>query len=87
MARHGFVSGRVQGVSYRAATRREAARLGLQGYARNLPDGRVEVLVIGEASALAQLLAWLHQGPPLAQVLSVEMQAVPVRPCAGFTIE
>jgi acylphosphatase len=67
-----FVSGRVQGVFFRASTAREAARLGVAGWARNLSDGRVEVLAEGEPAAVEALLAWLRKGPPLARVTGVE---------------
>ena len=67
-----FVSGKVQGVWFRASTRDEALRLGLQGYARNLDDGRVEVLVAGDAGAIDALAAWLGHGPPLARVDQLE---------------
>ena len=53
-----IVSGRVQGVFFRAATQREAQQLGVTGYARNLPDGNVEVLACGKASALEGLKEW-----------------------------
>jgi acylphosphatase len=66
-----LVSGRVQGVFYRAGTREQARELGLAGYARNLPDGRVEVLAGGDAAALDALERWLWQGPPAAQVEAV----------------
>ena len=67
-----LVSGKVQGVCFRAATRDEALRLGLRGHARNLPDGRVEVLAAGKAAALDALMQWLQHGPPLARVDGVE---------------
>jgi acylphosphatase len=67
-----LVSGKVQGVCFRAATRDEARRLGLRGYARNLPDGRVEVLAMGDTAALDALMQWLQRGPPLARVDGVE---------------
>jgi acylphosphatase len=70
-----FVSGRVQGVCFRAATRDEAVRLGLRGFARNLGDGRVEVLAAGDDGALEQLARWLQHGPPLARVEAVERRA------------
>jgi acylphosphatase len=70
-ARRWHVSGRVQGVWFRESTRHEAERLGLTGYAKNLPDGRVEVLGCGDPGALDQLEAWLHQGPPMAEVGNV----------------
>ena len=69
-----WVSGRVQGVYFRGATQRKATELGLTGYARNLPDGRVEVLVCGEAAKIQALCEWLWEGPPLAEV---ECQVVP----------
>ena len=65
------VKGRVQGVWFRESTRQQASRLGIQGYAINLPDGSVEVLACGRPDALGRLAGWLHQGPPLAQVRSV----------------
>lgn len=63
-----FVSGKVQGVWFRASTRDEALRLGLRGYARNLDDGRVEVLAIGTGEAIERLARWLQHGPPMARV-------------------
>ena len=68
------MSGRVQGVFYRASTRQRALELGCSGYAHNLPDGRVEVLVKGEEAAVQALVAWLSQGPPAAQVNHVDVQ-------------
>jgi acylphosphatase len=68
------VSGHVQGVFFRASTRDQALRLGLRGYARNLPDGRVEVLAVGEADAIDALARWLHEGPPMARVDAVERE-------------
>lgn len=70
------VTGRVQGVFFRASTREQARHLGLTGYARNLPDGSVEVLACGETKALQALQDWLWQGPPLAQVSQVECEDV-----------
>jgi len=58
-----LVSGRVQGVFFRASTRYQAQSLGISGYARNLADGRVEVLACGESKALDQLRTWLVKGP------------------------
>ena len=72
IARRCFVSGRVQGVFYRASTRQRAQELGCRGYARNLPDGRVEVLAVGEPDAVHALVQWLHQGPPAAHVTDVK---------------
>jgi acylphosphatase len=63
-----LVSGRVQGVFFRASARNEALRLGLDGYARNLADGGVEVVASGNDEALRELEQWLWQGPPAARV-------------------
>ena len=71
---HAFVSGRVQGVGYRAWTRRTAKELGLKGFVRNLPDGRVEVYAEGEEEALKELLSELYKGPLFARVSGVEYQ-------------
>lgn len=67
-----FISGQVQGVWFRASTAREATRLGLTGWARNLADGRVEVLAAGATEAIDALARWLHTGPPAATVHAVE---------------
>jgi acylphosphatase len=77
-ARRCLVSGRVQGVFFRAATRQRARELGLTGYARNLADGRVEVLAVGPAVAVQQLCEWLWIGPPSAKVTGVEVSVVPL---------
>lgn len=68
---HCFVSGRVQGVWFRASTQEKAKKLGLTGWARNLPDGRVEVLACGDKEKLKELHQWLHTGPELANVTEV----------------
>ncbi len=63
-----LVSGRVQGVCFRAGTREQALALGLRGVARNLADGRVEVIACGDRQAIDVLERWLQRGPPAAQV-------------------
>jgi acylphosphatase len=68
------LSGRVQGVYYRASTVQCARRLGLIGWAKNLPDGRVEVVAAGETAALTALTTWLWGGPPAARVRGVEIR-------------
>jgi acylphosphatase len=78
LTRRFWVSGRVQGVFFRASARAEALRLGVRGYARNLPDGRVEVLAIGEAAALATLEQWLWQGSSGSDVIDVAAVTVEV---------
>ena len=70
------MSGRVQGVFYRASTRQRAQELGCRGYAHNLPDGRVEVLAVGEPTAVHALVAWLGRGPPAAHVTEVKCAEV-----------
>lgn len=74
---HIWISGRVQGVFYRAHTEQVARQLGLTGWVRNLPDGRVEIVAEGEEEKLQKLLDWCWQGPPAAQVNAVEMQEEP----------
>jgi acylphosphatase len=73
-ARRCLVSGKVQGVFFRASARQKAVELGCAGYAKNLADGRVEVLAIGEPVAVAQLIKWLHVGPAAARVIAVEVE-------------
>lgn len=68
-----LVSGRVQGVFFRARTQEEAQRLAIAGWVRNLPDGRVEVLAEGESRAVASLIAWCRRGPRFADVSDVEV--------------
>lgn len=80
------VAGRVQGVYYRAATAERAQSLQLDGWVKNLSDGRVEVVAAGAPGAIAALAGWLWQGPPAARVESVYLEewldAVP----AGFAV-
>jgi acylphosphatase len=81
-----MVTGKVQGVWFRASTREQAMRLHLQGLARNLPDGSVEVIAQGEEAALALLESWLWQGPPAAEVSNVQRHDLPRMPLpAGFS--
>lgn len=85
-SRRCFVSGRVQGVAYRAAAQRKARELGVNGYARNLIDGRVELLISGDNTAVDALCAWLWQGPPHAEVSDVTCMDVEIDPPKGFTV-
>ena len=78
VCRRFLISGRVQGVFFRASAAQEASSLNLRGSAVNLPDGRVEVIVAGSASAVAAMSRWLERGPPLARVEDVA--AMPVDP-------
>jgi len=70
---HVWIEGRVQGVAFRWETRRAAERHGINGWVRNLPDGRVEAVFEGERQALNQVLDWCRQGPPVARVDSVDI--------------
>jgi len=82
-----IVRGRVQGVGFRMFVVREAHRLGLAGYTRNLPDGTVEVLATGDAAKLDQLVLRLEQGPPGARVDAVVAdRSAAVPDCEGFGI-
>jgi acylphosphatase len=65
---HLHIEGRVQGVWFRESMRREAERLGVTGWVRNLPDGSVEAVVQGSVEAVDALLVWSRTGPPMARV-------------------
>jgi acylphosphatase len=80
------ISGRVQGVCFRAATRERALRLGLTGWVRNLSDGRVEVVACGPKEHLAKLRAWLWQGPELAEVAAVQCEPMEIAPFTDFRV-
>jgi acylphosphatase len=85
IAKRCVVSGRVQGVFYRASTQQEARSLGVTGYAKNLPDGRVEVLAVGECERVESLVKWLWRGSPSSHVTAVEVESVQVaEPPAQF---
>ena len=73
---HCFISGRVQGVFFRATTREQAILFGLTGWVRNLPDGRVEVMVSGDEEQVDQLRNWLKRGPDMAHVLKMECEEI-----------
>lgn len=70
---HCLVSGRVQGVCFRASAQDQARELGVNGWARNLRDGRVEVLASGPTEAVDAFREWLDTGPPAARVDHVEV--------------
>jgi len=81
-----LVSGRVQGVFFRAATADEAARLSISGWAKNLADGRVEVMACGQPDALDALCEWLWTGPPAAAVSGVYLEHSSEAPPEGFRV-
>ena len=80
-----IVTGRVQGVFFRASARDRALQLGVAGYAKNLADGTVEVVAAGSDEALAALHAWLHRGSPAARVEGVLREELPEQDLRGFT--
>jgi len=69
-----LISGRVQGVFYRASAQQEAMRLGLVGEVRNLPDGQVEAIVEGAKERVEEFIDWCRQGPPSADVENVRVR-------------
>ena len=80
------VTGRVQGVGYRYFVLKQASALGAAGFARNLPDGAVEVIAEGPETVLRDLEERLREGPAFAAVTAVEREAVAPRGSAGFHI-
>jgi acylphosphatase len=79
-----FVSGKVQGVWYRANTKTQAEKLGLNGWVRNLSDGRVEVFACGDLELLELLFQWLQEGPELAKVKHCTREDLPWQEYEGF---
>lgn len=69
--KHVYISGKVQGVYFRESTKEQALKLGVSGWVRNLPDGRVEALFRGEAGQVQRMLEWCWQGPPASRVDNV----------------
>ncbi|KAF1071462.1 MAG: Acylphosphatase [Pseudomonas citronellolis] len=86
ICRHAFVSGKVQGVYYRQSTQEQAERLQVDGWVRNLGDGRVEVLMEGEEEAVATLEQWLQQGPDAAEVEALAVETLPTQEIVGFVV-
>lgn len=83
---HVFVEGRVQGVAFRYYTWHEAQRLGIQGWVRNLPDGRVEAVYEGSRAAVEEMLAWTRHGPPAARVTGISIYDEEPVGEKGFTV-
>lgn len=80
------MSGRVQGVFYRAATADRATELGLNGWVRNRDDGRVELVVSGDPGAVEELMVWLWAGPPAAEVSEVALEEYDQAVAPGFSV-
>jgi acylphosphatase len=74
VAKHLIISGRVQGVGYRASMIDEARRLGVTGWVRNRRDGTVEAIVDGDSDAVAAIVAWTRRGPPGSRVTGVAVE-------------
>ena len=86
IARRVRVTGRVQGLFYRAWTAGQAERLSVTGWVRNRRDGSVEALVQGEADAVEALIDAMHRGPPSARVERVEVEEAEPEPLSGFAV-
>lgn len=80
------VSGRVQGVFFRASSREQAQLLGINGFVRNQPDGSVYLEAEGDDEAMAKMLAWLEQGPPAARVDNLAVEESEVENLEGFVV-
>jgi len=83
---HVFVSGRVQGVGYRASTWDMAQLLKLSGWVRNLRDGRVEAVFEGPKAQVEEMIRWCHQGPPTATVQTIELDHESPEGLQGFEV-
>ena len=81
------VTGKVQGVFYRQSTKEKALELGITGIVKNLPDGSVQIMASGTNDQLNQLVAWCNQGPPRAQVASVQVEKILPHAFTGFTVQ
>lgn len=86
IGRLAYVSGRVQGVGFRNFVQREARKLSVRGYAKNLDDGRVEVLAVGSEATVQELMRLVARGPRWAEVRHCEVRESPMVNCEGFEI-
>ena len=80
------IYGKVQGVWFRKYTREKALELGITGFVRNEPDGRVYVEAEGDPEAIEKFIHWLHQGSPMAKVENVELRTMPPKNFETFEI-
>jgi acylphosphatase len=83
---HLMISGKVQGVFYRASAKEKALELGLSGWIKNTPDGNVEATVSGTDEAVQQFVQWCWQGPPRAVVSNVSVTPKPDSGLSGFKV-
>ena len=83
---HIWVAGRVQGVFFRQETARNARSRGVDGWVRNLPDGRVEAVLEGDSDDVAAVVEWAAAGPPMARVEDVHVEEELPRGESGFRI-
>jgi acylphosphatase len=83
---HVLVSGRVQGVSFRDATRSQAEQLGLSGWVRNTQDGRVEAVFEGDTDTVRQMIDWCESGPSSADVEDVSVENEQPEGLSGFEV-
>lgn len=86
IGRRWLISGKVQGVWFRASTKKEAVRLNISGWARNLKDGNVEVIAFGNDDALSELGMWLEHGPELADVINIKQEDIAWKSYTGFDV-
>lgn len=86
ISRRVLVRGHVQGVAFRVCCADEAKREGVAGYAKNLPDGSVEVLLEGSPEAVQKVISWCQQGPPAARVQHIEINAATPGNHSGFAV-
>lgn len=84
--KHLFISGKVQGVTFRASTKRRARKIGVDGWVKNLSDGRVEIVVEGREEDVERLVGWCHTGPRLANIEKVEQKGEEPEGLEGFNI-
>lgn len=82
--RHLHITGKVQGVAYRASMVAEATRLGVRGWVRNRLNGSVEAVIVGDGEAVARLIAWARRGPPAAVVSNVMVELAEAGDYADF---
>lgn len=83
---HLFISGRVQGVTYRASTKRQAKMRGLNGWVKNLSDGRVEAVFEGSKEKIKEMITWCQDGPSRARVEDLEVTWEKTKGIRGFEV-